>query len=185
MSFYAVYRGRKTGIYTTWEEARQQVDGYPGACFCKCKNREEANGYMTSGMKLARIIDREDVGKIKPKIIVRPIGPLAPSAPAPSAPTPSAPAPDALDHYFKGFKELFKPQQEPEPDPDIEHDPLKPLIEKYLNSINNADEATIHIYTDGSVFSNGKANAYGGYGVFIRDGKETITKYFPLPRSYS
>ncbi|KAK6734816.1 hypothetical protein RB195_018168 [Necator americanus] len=29
--FYAVAKGRKVGIYTTWDQCRVQVDGYPQA----------------------------------------------------------------------------------------------------------------------------------------------------------
>ena len=29
--FYAVRKGKKTGIYTTWDECKEQVDGYPKA----------------------------------------------------------------------------------------------------------------------------------------------------------
>ncbi len=46
MKFYAVKRGRKTGIFTTWEETENQVKGYPGAKHKSFKTREEAEAYL-------------------------------------------------------------------------------------------------------------------------------------------
>jgi len=39
---YVVWEGRKPGVYETWEEAKQQVDGYSGARFKKFKTIEDA-----------------------------------------------------------------------------------------------------------------------------------------------
>ncbi len=40
--FYAVWKGRQTGIFSTWEECKQQVHGYPGARYESFKTRLEA-----------------------------------------------------------------------------------------------------------------------------------------------
>ena len=40
MSYYAVYQGRQTGIFTTWGECQQQIQGYSGAKFKKFKTRK-------------------------------------------------------------------------------------------------------------------------------------------------
>ncbi|ALO69537.1 hypothetical protein CNH01273 [Cryptococcus deneoformans JEC21] len=39
---YAVAYGRRPGVYNTWQEAEQQVKGYPNAIHKKCKTEEEA-----------------------------------------------------------------------------------------------------------------------------------------------
>ena len=39
MKFYAVKQGRKTGIFTSWDEAKAQVDGYSGAVYKSFKLR--------------------------------------------------------------------------------------------------------------------------------------------------
>ena len=44
--FYAVPIGRKPGIYETWEETRQQTDGFQGAIFKSFLTRGEAETYM-------------------------------------------------------------------------------------------------------------------------------------------
>lgn len=36
--YYAVKKGRKNGIYTSWDEARLQVDGYPNSIHKKFSN---------------------------------------------------------------------------------------------------------------------------------------------------
>jgi ribonuclease HI len=35
--FYVVWRGRKPGVYATWDEARAQVDGFAGAQYASAK----------------------------------------------------------------------------------------------------------------------------------------------------
>ena len=39
---YVVWEGKNPGVYETWEEAKQQVDGYRGARFKKLKTIEDA-----------------------------------------------------------------------------------------------------------------------------------------------
>lgn len=45
-NFYAVWSGRKPGIYETWEEAKKQVHGYPGAGYKGTATYEEAKSLM-------------------------------------------------------------------------------------------------------------------------------------------
>ncbi|NP_001272939.1 ribonuclease H1 isoform 2 [Anolis carolinensis] len=40
--YYAVRKGRRTGVYRTWEECKAQVDRYPYASFKKFGSKEEA-----------------------------------------------------------------------------------------------------------------------------------------------
>lgn len=40
--FYVVFAGREPGIYDNWEDAKAQVDGFPGARFRSYTNCEEA-----------------------------------------------------------------------------------------------------------------------------------------------
>lgn len=48
-SFYAVHRGHKTGIYTSWGECSQQVNGFPGAQYKKFACKNEAQAFMQHG----------------------------------------------------------------------------------------------------------------------------------------
>ncbi|HAT56561.1 MAG TPA: hypothetical protein DCS74_03175 [Veillonellaceae bacterium] len=44
--FYAVRKGRKTGIFLTWAACRKEVTGFPGAEFKGFPTREEAEQFM-------------------------------------------------------------------------------------------------------------------------------------------
>nr|XP_020749249.1 ribonuclease H1 isoform X2 [Odocoileus virginianus texanus] len=46
--FYAVRRGRKAGVYLTWDECRAQVDRFPAARFKKFATEEEAWAFVRS-----------------------------------------------------------------------------------------------------------------------------------------
>lgn len=45
---YAVARGRKPGIYTSWDECKAQTAGFSGAIFKSFKTRDEAQAFITS-----------------------------------------------------------------------------------------------------------------------------------------
>lgn len=47
MKYYAVKKGRETGIFTTWDATERQVKGYSGAKFKSFKTREEAADYLS------------------------------------------------------------------------------------------------------------------------------------------
>lgn len=44
--YYAVKKGRKTGIFTSWDECKAQVDGFSGAVYKSFKTKEQAEGYL-------------------------------------------------------------------------------------------------------------------------------------------
>ncbi|TDH66164.1 uncharacterized protein CCR75_002740 [Bremia lactucae] len=46
-SWYAVARGRKTGVYRTWNDAKRQVDAIPGARFRKFATKSEAKEFVS------------------------------------------------------------------------------------------------------------------------------------------
>ncbi len=49
--FYAVRKGRKTGIFTTWDECRAQVHGFPCAEYKSFPTMEAAKDFMEFGME--------------------------------------------------------------------------------------------------------------------------------------
>jgi ribonuclease HI len=51
VKFYGVVRGHIPGIYTTWDEAKTQIDGYPGAIYKSFKTQSEADEYMNTPVK--------------------------------------------------------------------------------------------------------------------------------------
>lgn len=46
MKFYAVKKGRKPGIYRTWDEAKKQVDGFSGAEYKSFSQITDATDYL-------------------------------------------------------------------------------------------------------------------------------------------
>lgn len=50
-NFYAVKRGMCPGIYSSWDECRAQVDGFPGAEFKGFATKEEACDILGFRMK--------------------------------------------------------------------------------------------------------------------------------------
>jgi len=48
MKYYAVAQGRKTGIFTSWPEAQQQVTGFTNAIFKSFKTQQEAEAFLKS-----------------------------------------------------------------------------------------------------------------------------------------
>lgn len=48
--YYVVWAGRKPGIYTTWDEAKQQVDKYPKAKYKSFKTQAEAKAAFAKGI---------------------------------------------------------------------------------------------------------------------------------------
>ncbi len=46
---YAVRNGRNTGIYETWDECKEQIEGFPGAEFKSFKDPEKAAQYLELG----------------------------------------------------------------------------------------------------------------------------------------
>ncbi|KAH9970637.1 ribonuclease H-like domain-containing protein [Lactifluus volemus] len=48
--YYAVRVGKRPGIYTTWEDCREQVDGYPFARYKKLRTVGEAETWMQGGV---------------------------------------------------------------------------------------------------------------------------------------
>ncbi len=58
--FYAVKKGKAPGIYNTWEECREQVDGYGGAEFKKFNTENEAKEFMGIGIDEKRGLSISD-----------------------------------------------------------------------------------------------------------------------------
>lgn len=62
--FYAVKRGLKTGVFSTWEECSASVKGYSGAVYKSFKTRQEALDYLNeeaSTKENESVEDHDDV----------------------------------------------------------------------------------------------------------------------------
>ena len=50
--FYAVYKGRKQGVFNTWDECKRQVDGFKGPVYKSFPTLEEAKHFSKTGKTL-------------------------------------------------------------------------------------------------------------------------------------
>lgn len=57
--YYAVKKGRQTGIFTTWPDAQKVISGFSNAEFKSFVKREEAENYMTD-TQAPKLIETDD-----------------------------------------------------------------------------------------------------------------------------
>ena len=55
--FYAVRRGRKTGIFTSWPECKEQVDGFERPVYKGFMTREEAESWLSPKSEQSALFD--------------------------------------------------------------------------------------------------------------------------------
>lgn len=74
--YYAVRKGRQTGIYMTWAEAEAQVKGFSGAEYKSFPTEAEACAYMNGENSVKKETASKTVAKTtKGKVILRPFTP--------------------------------------------------------------------------------------------------------------
>ena len=49
MKFYAVHRGRHTGVFLTWEDCKVEVLGYSNAKFRSFRRKAQAQHFVATG----------------------------------------------------------------------------------------------------------------------------------------
>lgn len=57
--YYAVKVGKKPGLYTSWDDCKMQVNGYPGAIYKGFDSLKDANEYLGKNEEL--VIEQEKV----------------------------------------------------------------------------------------------------------------------------
>ncbi|MCD8108786.1 MAG: RNase H1/viroplasmin domain-containing protein [Clostridiales bacterium] len=55
--YYAVLRGRKPGVYTSWENCKKQCDGFPYAEYKSFRTREEAEKYYSKAADTQSLLE--------------------------------------------------------------------------------------------------------------------------------
>lgn len=64
MKFYAVRKGRRPGVYTTWPACEEQVKGFPGAVYKAFSTKAQALAFM--GDSLATVTEPSTTGAVPP-----------------------------------------------------------------------------------------------------------------------
>ncbi|MCR4716866.1 MAG: ribonuclease H family protein [Lachnospiraceae bacterium] len=70
--FYAVKKGRQTGIFLTWDDCKKQVDGFSGAEYKGFMNKEEANAYLENNTSPISKDDKNDKEQAAKKTLAIP-----------------------------------------------------------------------------------------------------------------
>ena len=58
--FYAVKKGKKTGIFSTWDECKEQVTGFKGAVYKSFKTLSEAEAFLERNEEIIENIEEVD-----------------------------------------------------------------------------------------------------------------------------
>ncbi|MDO4662344.1 MAG: ribonuclease H family protein [Tissierellia bacterium] len=61
MKYYAVKNGRKNGIYTSWNECKEQVEGFKGAIYKSFKTKKESYDFLEDKDKEIEIKASKDI----------------------------------------------------------------------------------------------------------------------------
>lgn len=135
--FYAVRRGRRTGVFLSWSECKAQVDRFPAARFKKFATEDEAWAFVRSSSSPDGSKGQESahVQKLQVKTSKRPREPLG--------------------------------EEEEPPEPGAKHtrqdtEPAAPVSKDAFSYMGES----VVVYTDGCCSSNGRKRARAGIGVY-------------------
>ncbi|XP_074542113.1 ribonuclease H1 isoform X2 [Halichoeres trimaculatus] len=145
--FYAVRKGFKPGVYTSWDECKSQVDKFPAASFKKFASEKDAwaffRGEKPSAPEVTKVSEavKSDVNLLPKK------------------------GPEPLEYIPLGKKRCHSEEEEA-----TESNP-KRLKPSESSSSDSKDGFTymgdaVVVYTDGCCSCNGKAGARAGIGVY-------------------
>lgn len=145
-AFYAVRRGFKPGVYTSWDECKSQVDKFPAASFKKFASEKDAwaffRGEEPSAPNLTKVsqIVKSDVNLLPKK------------------------GPEPLEYIPLGKKRCHSEEGAAESN-------AKRLKPSESSSSESTDGFThmgdaVVVYTDGCCSRNGRAGARAGIGVY-------------------
>lgn len=186
MSFYAVARGRQTGIFGSWSECQEQIKGFSGPKFKKFSTQSEAQEFLAKNQKSSSSSSLQKLAMPTANLeFKRELHSLK----------------NSLQNMRNSFQKFMTEKQEesraledkidillqdiPQQDASIEPDSVPPLKKARLletselsgsDLIKNGDglltdtDGYVHVYTDGSCEFNGQARARAGYGVWWADG---------------
>lgn len=68
--FYAIAKGKKTGIFTNWSECREYVSGVSGAVYKSFLTLEEAKAFLDRGYQSFQVEDADGIPKADADIYV-------------------------------------------------------------------------------------------------------------------
>ncbi|XP_047429012.1 ribonuclease H1 isoform X2 [Mugil cephalus] len=145
--FYAVKKGFKPGVYSSWDECKSQVDKFPAASFKKFASERDAwvfvrGAQLSAGPQVKKVTEtvESDVSLLPKR------------------------GPEPLEYIPLGKKRCHS-----------EIDPMKFLPKRVKTSESSTSESTdkftymgdaVVVYTDGCCIGNGQKGARAGIGVY-------------------
>jgi ribonuclease HI len=100
--FYAIVKGRETGIFNDWDLCKKLVDGYPGAQYKSFKKKEDAIEYFNDNINDMKFIDLIDEASTTAKAIKKQKGNLKELLPETIQDKPKSELKRAYDIYVDG-----------------------------------------------------------------------------------
>lgn len=144
MPFYAVARGHKPGIYQTWAECQENINGYARARYKKFATESEAKEFVQENALVAPVVDRREASKKDEDNGAAPV---------------SSPV-QKRKHESES--------EEEEEDKDSRPSSSKKLTKDVDKSKFKVDsDGFLILYTDGACWMNGKQGAKAGMGVYF------------------
>lgn len=68
VGFYAVKVGRVPGVYTSWDDCKAQVDGFPNAAYQKFKSEEDANRFVYGEKEQEVAVEQTATSEVQPSV---------------------------------------------------------------------------------------------------------------------
>ncbi|KAJ8061797.1 hypothetical protein OCU04_009591 [Sclerotinia nivalis] len=178
--YYAVRKGKETGVFTNWDDCREQITGFAGALYKSFSTKLDAEAFVagknpakpSQGDKFYGVAVGHETGVYEEwadakKQIDGVKGPKYKKF---------ATREEAEEFVRQGGKASKKAKTAAEKE--VKEEGGKKVVkgkgkvtaEENAHQVVKAD--TIKVWTDGSSRGNGKAGAVAGYGVFFGDGDE-------------
>ncbi|CAL7947035.1 unnamed protein product [Xylocopa violacea] len=143
VTYYAVAKGRKPGIYMTWNECKLQVNQFSGPVFKKFNSQHEAENFIKQ--HTGEGTDRKETISTFGKRL----------------PPQKEKLPD-VENKKPAAKKMKQDNSE-------EHKKIIYIESKKVNAEFSVDNNYVNVYTDGACSSNGGKNARAGIGVWFGD----------------
>ncbi|KAM3602943.1 uncharacterized protein V6R79_013642 [Siganus canaliculatus] len=144
--FYAVRKGFKPGVYTSWDECKSQVDKFPSAAFKKFASERDAWAFVRGEEPSAPPEVKKVAQTVEPDFSLLPKR-----------------GPEALEYIPLGKKRCLSEAETETPPKRVK--PSESASSQSTDGFTYMGDAVV-VYTDGCCSANGKRGARAGIGVY-------------------
>ncbi|XP_063968630.1 ribonuclease H1-like [Lytechinus pictus] len=159
--FYAVGRGRQTGVFPTWDDCKLQVTGFSGARYKKFGTEEEAWNFVNATSSCSSEPKSKDYSQQGKHVS-------------------SSSVPSSTSKSYSTLSATAQTQQRPKAHSTPTHlkrlysvdslDPAPPKKRRTASAPTSGDSSgSLVVYTDGACTHNGRRGAKAGLGVYWGD----------------